>query len=426
MCKSVEQSKIAVIGLGYVGLPLAVEFSKCLEVIGFDNNSFRVDELRNGHDSTLEVSDEELISASKLSITADIKDIEECNVYIVTVPTPINENKQPDLFSLLKASNDISNVLKEGDVVIYESTVYPGATEDECVPILEKGSGLKFNKGFYVGYSPERINPGDKENTLVNIKKVTSGSTEAAADFIDRLYRLVVTAGTYKASSIKVAEAAKVIENTQRDVNIALVNEISIICDALGVDIYDVIKAASTKWNFVELYPGLVGGHCIGVDPYYLLHKSISVGYVPDVIRSAREINDNMAEYKASKIIKLIINNNRLVKGSKFLIVGVTFKENCPDLRNSKVFDLKAELENYGMEVECFDPVADSDKAIDEHGVPLIEKPDFTSYDAILIAVPHKAVLEMKNELERAVDFGVMLLDMKNGFSNQSIGQIII
>lgn len=340
-----KNTKIAMIGLGYVGLPLAVEFGKKYETLGFDINQLRIDELKSGHDLTLEVSNEELLSANKLSYSSSVDDIAQCNVYIVTVPTPINDHKQPDLTPLEKASNLIGKVLQQGDIVIYESTVYPGATEEVCVPILEKTSNLIFNKGFFVGYSPERINPGDKEHRVTNILKVTSGSTEQIAEYVDQLYKSIITAGTYKASSIKVAEAAKVIENTQRDVNIALINELALIFNRLEIDTEEVLLAAGTKWNFLPFRPGLVGGHCIGVDPYYLTYKAQSIGYNPEIILSGRRINDGMGEYVVSRLVKLMLNNKLQVQDANILIMGFTFKENCPDIRNTRVVDIVKELQ---------------------------------------------------------------------------------
>ncbi|MDY7219626.1 Vi polysaccharide biosynthesis UDP-N-acetylglucosamine C-6 dehydrogenase TviB [Denitrificimonas sp. JX-1] len=341
--------KLAVIGLGYVGLPLAVEFGKKRSVVGFDINQPRIDALKAGHDTTLEVSDEELAEAKYLSYTANLEDLKDCNVYIVTVPTPINEHKQPDLTPLIKASETIGKVLQKGDIVIYESTVYPGATEDDCVPVLERVSGLTFNQDFYAGYSPERINPGDKEHRVTNIKKVTAGSTPEIADIVDDLYNEIIIVGTHKASSIKVAEAAKVIENTQRDVNIALVNELAIIFNKLGIDTEAVLQAAGTKWNFLPFRPGLVGGHCIGVDPYYLTHKAQSIGYQPEIILSGRRLNDGMGEYVVSQLIKAMLKRRIHVQGARVLVMGLTFKEDCPDLRNTRVVDIVKELKEYGI-----------------------------------------------------------------------------
>ncbi len=355
--------KIGVVGLGYVGLPLAVEFGKRFNTVGFDIKAARVDELKKGHDSTLETTEEELASAKKLSYTTRLDDLKSCSVFIVTVPTPIDEYKRPDLTPLEKSSESVGKVLKKGDVVVYESTVYPGCTEEVCVPILERVSGLKFNKDFFCGYSPERINPGDKQHRLTTIRKVTSGSTPEVAEFVDALYRSIVTVGTHKASSIKVAEAAKVIENTQRDVNIALINELALIFNRLGIDTEEVLLAAGSKWNFLPFRPGLVGGHCIGVDPYYLTHKAQAIGYHPEMILAGRRINDNMGSYVAQQIALLMIQNKIQVKGSRILIMGLTFKENCPDVRNTKIVDVVKELEKYGAKVDVCDPWADPDEA---------------------------------------------------------------
>ncbi len=385
-----EDARIAVVGLGYVGLPLAVEFARRLPVVGFDINEARVAELCAGHDRTLEVSDDELAEAAHLSVTADPQDIADCNVFIVTTPTPVNEHKQPDLSPVLSATETIAKVLKPGDVVIYESTVYPGATEEECVPVLERGSGLRFNVDFLVGYSPERINPGDKEHRVHNIVKVTSGSTPEAADFVDALYRRIVTVGTHRASSIRVAEAAKVIENTQRDVNIALINELAILFNRLGIDTEDVLLAAGSKWNFLPFRPGLVGGHCIGVDPYYLTHKAQAVGYHPEIILAGRRLNDSMGAYVASQLVKRMTKEGIPVKGARVLVMGLTFKENTPDLRNTRVVDIIAELEDYGIAVDVHDPWADADEARHHYGIHLIAEPDAGVYDGIVLAVAHR------------------------------------
>lgn len=381
--------KIAVIGLGYVGLPLAVEFGKKRPTIGFDINQRRIDELSKGFDRTLEVDSDELKEATQLSYTSDFNDLSETHIYIVTVPTPINEYKQPDLTPLKMASATVGKTLKKGDIVIYESTVYPGCTEDDCVPILEKESGLKFNQDFFCGYSPERINPGDKEHRLPTIKKVTSGSTPEIAEEVDQLYKEIITAGTHKAATIKVAEAAKVIENSQRDLNIAFVNELALIFDKMGIDTADVLEAAGTKWNFLPFKPGLVGGHCIGVDPYYLTHKAEALGYHPQVILAGRRINDNMGAHVASSVVKLMAQKGSVIKGSKVLVMGITFKENCPDIRNSKVIDVIKELESYGIDVETYDPQADKEEVKHEYGVNLIKTLD-TDYNAIVLAVSHK------------------------------------
>lgn len=386
---------IAVIGLGYVGLPLAVEFGKLYPVTGFDIKEPRIAELREGHDSTLEVSAEELKEARHLTFSGMIADLAKCNTFIVTVPTPIDVHKRPDLTPLIKASETIGKVLKRGDIVIYESTVYPGATEEDCVPVLEKVSGLKFNQDFFVGYSPERINPGDKEHRLPSIKKVTSGSTPEAAEKIDQLYKSIIRAGTHKASSIRVAEAAKVIENTQRDLNIALVNELSKLFSRLGIDTLEVLEAAGTKWNFLPFRPGLVGGHCIGVDPYYLTHKAQAVGYHPEVILAGRRINDGMGRFVASEMIKAMLNKCIQVKGAKVLIMGLTFKENCPDLRNTRVIDVISELKEYKVSVEVYDPWVSVAEAQHEYGITPILDPKAGEYDGIIVAVAHRQFKEL-------------------------------
>jgi len=381
--------KIAIIGLGYVGLPLAVEFGKKTEVVGFDINKSRIAELQSGKDRTLEVTEDELKEATKLSYTANAEDIRGCNIYIVTVPTPIDDHKHPDLIPLQKSSETVGELLKKGDIVIYESTVYPGATEEVCVPILEQSSGMILNRDFYCGYSPERINPGDKERRLSTIKKVTSGSTPEIADKVDALYQTVITAGTHKASSIKVAEAAKVIENTQRDVNIALINELALIFNHLEIDTEEVLKAAGSKWNFLPFRPGLVGGHCIGVDPYYLTHKAVEVGYHPEMILAGRRLNDNMGHYVADQVAKLMTQKRIHVVDSKILIMGLTFKENCPDLRNTRVVDLIAEFESFNCHVDVYDPWVDKQEAEEEYCITPIEAPQTANYDAIILAVAH-------------------------------------
>lgn len=383
------------IGLGYVGLPLAVEFGRKYQTVGFDINQHRIQELRAGRDHTLEVSEEELAEAKLLTYSADLQDIADCSVYIVTVPTPINEHKQPDLTPLQKASDLLGKVIKAGDIVIYESTVYPGATEEVCVPILEKVSGLTFNRDFYVGYSPERINPGDKQHRVTNILKVTSGSTPEIAEKIDALYKSIITAGTHKASSIKVAEAAKVIENTQRDVNIALINELALIFNKLGIDTEEVLLAAGTKWNFLPFRPGLVGGHCIGVDPYYLTHKAQAIGYNPEVILSGRRINDGMGVYVVSQLVKLMLKKRVHVQEANVLIMGLTFKENCPDIRNTRVVDIIAELKTYGVNVEVYDPWVNAEEAKHEYGITPVVKPVAGKYDAIILAVAHDQFKKM-------------------------------
>ena len=393
-----QNTHIAIIGLGYVGLPLAVEFGKKYPVLGFDINKARLAELSKGHDSTLEVDDQELAEAKHLTYSSSLDDLKACNVFIVTVPTPINEHKQPDLTPLIKASEIIGKVLKQGDIVIYESTVYPGATEEDCVPVLERVSGLTFNKDFFCGYSPERINPGDKEHRVTTILKVTSGSTPEVAETVDQLYRSIITAGTHKASSIKVAEAAKVIENTQRDVNIGLINELALIFNKLGIDTEEVLKAAGTKWNFLPFRPGLVGGHCIGVDPYYLTHKAQSVGYHPEIILAGRRLNDGMGAYVASQLVKAMLKKRIHVEGSRVLVLGLTFKENCPDLRNTKVVDIIAELQDYGVSVDCYDPWINATEAQHEYGITPVSEPAVGAYDGIVLAVAHKEFAAMGAE----------------------------
>jgi len=386
---SLQEVKLAVLGLGYVGLPLAVEFGKNRSVVGFDINQQRIDALKAGHDVTLEVSDDELKEASQLVYSASLDDLRSSNVFIVTVPTPIDEHKQPDLTPLIKASETIGSVLKKGDVVIYESTVYPGATEEDCVPVLEKISGLKFNVDFFAGYSPERINPGDKEHRVTTIKKVTSGSTPAAADLVDALYKEIITAGTHKASCIKVAEAAKVIENTQRDLNIALINELAIIFNRMGIDTEAVLQAAGTKWNFLPFRPGLVGGHCIGVDPYYLTHKAQSIGYHPEIILAGRRLNDGMGAYVVSQLVKAMLKRRIHVDGARVLVMGLTFKENCPDLRNTRVVDIINELAEYNIQVDVYDPWVAIEEARHEYGVTPVTEPAIAAYDGIVLAVAH-------------------------------------
>lgn len=381
--------KLAVIGLGYVGLPLAVEFGKHRSVIGFDINQARINALNVGHDATLEVSDEELASASQLQFSANPDSLVDCNVYIVTVPTPIDEHKRPDLTPLIKASESIGKTLKKGDIVIYESTVYPGATEEDCVPVLEAVSGLTFNQDFFAGYSPERINPGDKEHRVTTITKVTSGSTPEIAELVDQLYGSIITAGTHKASSIKVAEAAKVIENTQRDLNISLVNELSMIFNRMGIDTEEVLQAAGTKWNFLPFRPGLVGGHCIGVDPYYLTHKAQSIGYHPEVILAGRRINDGMGRHVASELVKAMLHRCIQVNGARVLVMGLTFKENCPDLRNTRVVDVVKELQDYNITVDVHDPWIDAAESEHEYGISPVAQPQQGAYDAIILAVGH-------------------------------------
>lgn len=398
-----DQKKIAVIGLGYVGLPLAVEFGKIRPVVGFDINQNRIDALRGGHDSTLEVSKGELDEAAHLSFTNDSAGIAEANIYIVTVPTPIDAHKRPDLTPLIKASETLGRVLKRGDIVIYESTVYPGATEEDCVPVLERVSGLIFNKDFFAGYSPERINPGDKTHRLPDIRKVTSGSTSEIAEEVDKLYASIITAGTFKAESIRVAEAAKVIENTQRDLNIALINELAIIFNKMGIDTEAVLKAAGTKWNFLPFRPGLVGGHCIGVDPYYLTHKAEEVGYHPQVILAGRRINDGMGAYVAGQLVKAMLRRRIQVDGSRVLVLGLTFKENCPDLRNTRVIDVIEELRDYGINVDVHDPWVSAKEAKAEYGITLTEIPQVGSYDGVVMAVNHDKFRDSGAEALRAL-----------------------
>lgn len=392
---SLEFSKLAVIGLGYVGLPLAVEFGKHRPLVGFDINTKRIEALQAGHDSTLEVSDDELVEAGDLRFSSTLSDLEGCNTFIVTVPTPLDAHKRPDLTPLIKASETIGKVLKRGDVVIYESTVYPGATEEDCVPVLERVSGLKFNIDFFAGYSPERINPGDKTHRLTTITKVTSGSTPGVADFVNDLYASIITAGTHKASSIRVAEAAKVIENTQRDLNIALINELAVIFNRMGIDTEAVLKAAGTKWNFLPFRPGLVGGHCIGVDPYYLTHKAEAIGYHPQIILAGRRLNDGMGGYVAGQLAKALLRKRIHVQGARVLVMGLTFKENCPDLRNTRVVDVIAELQDYGIEVDVYDPWVDAAAAEHEYGITPISQPDTGVYDGIVLAVAHQEFTEM-------------------------------
>jgi UDP-N-acetyl-D-galactosamine dehydrogenase len=390
MLVQLDNANVGIIGLGYVGLPLAVEFGKKFPTVGFDINTSRVEELIQGHDFTLEVSTEELASASHIQYSADVNKLSACNVYIVTVPTPIDKHKQPDLSPLVKASAMLAKVINKGDIVIYESTVYPGATEEVCLPEVERHSGLLFNKDFYAGYSPERINPGDKEHRVTNILKVTSGSSPEVADFIDDLYKSIISAGTYKASSIQVAEAAKVIENTQRDLNIALINELAVIFNKLNIDTEEVLKAAGTKWNFLPFRPGLVGGHCIGVDPYYLTHKAQAIGYNPEVILAGRRINDAMGEYVVSQLVKTMLKRKLPVNGANVLVMGLTFKENCPDVRNTKVVDIVKELAEYDMNVDVYDPWVKAADAKKEYDVDLITEPLKEHYHAVIFAVAHE------------------------------------
>jgi UDP-N-acetyl-D-galactosamine dehydrogenase len=423
---NIDEAKIAVIGLGYVGLPLAIEFAKKYKVLGFDINSERVNELIHGTDRTREANLEELSrvlmagqeNEKGLTFSSDPALLYTCNVYIVTVPTPINQYKAPDLVPLLKASEMLGRILKKNDVVIYESTVYPGCTEEDCVPVLEEFSGLKFNEDFFCGYSPERINPGDKINTLTKIKKVTSGSTPETADFVDGLYASIITAGTHKAPSLKVAEASKAIENAQRDINISFVNELALIFNRMGIDTTDVIEAAGTKWNFLKYKPGLVGGHCIGVDPYYLAHKAESLGYHPQVILSGRRVNDNMGMFIANQVIKLMIGKGQVVKGAKVLILGVTFKENCPDIRNTRVVDIYNELHQFGLNVDIYDPWADSREVMEEYGLQILNHMNGDKYEALIIAVAHKEFLTIDYRYYR--DRGAIIFDTKS-FIDRSV-----
>lgn len=387
--------QIAVIGLGYVGLPLAVEFGKKYKVVGFDINEKRISELKEGIDKTLESNSDEIRSSINLTFSSTKEDLQLCNVFIVTVPTPIDQFKAPDLKPLIKASEMIGTILKKGDIVIYESTVYPGCTEEDCVPVLEKHSGLIYNEDFFCGYSPERINPGDKVNTLTRIKKVTSGSTPAIAEIVDQLYASIITAGTHRAPSLKVAEASKAIENAQRDVNISFINELALIFDRMGIDTTDVIDAAATKWNFLKYKPGLVGGHCVGVDPYYLAHKAEALGYHPQVILSGRRVNDNMGMFVANKVIKLMIKKGHRINGSKTLILGITFKENCPDIRNSRVIDIYQELRQFGLDVDVYDPHANKKEVAHEYKIDLVDDINKHQYDAVILAVSHEQFLEI-------------------------------
>jgi UDP-N-acetyl-D-glucosamine/UDP-N-acetyl-D-galactosamine dehydrogenase len=412
------KDKICLIGLGYVGLPLAVAFAEKFHVVGFDISSTRIQELKDGHDMTLEIDDNLLASVKdNIQYTSDIKDAKDCNIYIVTVPTPIDKSNRPDLTSLVESSKTIGSVLSENDIVIYESTVYPGVTEDICVPELEKSSGMKFNQDFYCGYSPERINPGDKEHTVTKILKVTAGSTPKIAKEVDDLYKQVITAGTYMASSIKVAEASKVIENTQRDVNIALINELALIFDKMGIDTNEVLEAAATKWNFIKLKPGLVGGHCIGIDPYYLISKAEELGYQPDLILASRQINNGMSRYIANQTIKEMIKAGKLIKDSNILILGVTFKEDCPDMRNTKVVDIIEELKDFGANVDVYDPWVDHAEAKKWYKHGIIKNPleSDKKYDAIIVAVGHKVFKEyVKSDYGQLSNDIQIVIDVKN------------
>jgi UDP-N-acetyl-D-galactosamine dehydrogenase len=395
---TLENLKVAIIGLGYVGLPLAVEFGKKYPTLGFDINQKRVEELIQGHDFTLEVSSDELADSPYISYSNDVEALKASNIYIVTVPTPIDQHKQPDLTPLIKASQMLAKVISKGDIVVYESTVYPGATEEVCIPEVEKNSGLVFNKDFFAGYSPERINPGDKEHRVTNILKVTSGSTPEIAELVDNIYGSIITAGTYKASSIQVAEAAKVIENTQRDLNIALINELAVIFNKLNIDTEEVLKAAGTKWNFLPFRPGLVGGHCIGVDPYYLTHKAQAIGYNPEVILAGRRINDSMGEYVVSQLVKTMLKAKLPVNGANVLVMGLTFKEDCPDVRNTRIVDILAELAEFDINVDVFDPWVNPADAKHEYGVELVAQPKQAHYDAVIFAVAHKQFKAMSND----------------------------
>ncbi len=422
MIRDLNDIKIAIIGLGYVGLPLAVEFGKKYQTLGFDINKGRITELQQGTDSTLEVSDEELADTTNLTYSCEVADLKTANVYIVTVPTPIDKHKQPDLTPLIKASEMLGKVVNKDDIIIYESTVYPGATEEACIPVVERVSGLVYNQDFYAGYSPERINPGDKEHRVTNILKVTSGSTPEIATLVDDLYRSIITAGTHKASSIKVAEAAKVIENTQRDVNIALINELSIIFNKLNIDTLEVLEAAGTKWNFLPFRPGLVGGHCIGVDPYYLTHKAQSVGYHPEMILAGRRLNDGMGAYVVSQLVKHMLHKRIQVEGANVLIMGLTFKENCPDLRNTKIVDIVSELKEYNINVDITDPWCSSEEAEHEYNLSLTEQPNTDHYDAIILAVSHNEFKAMGVDNIRALGkSNHVLYDLKYVLPKESV-----
>jgi len=412
-----ESIHIGIIGLGYVGLPLAVEFGKKYPVTGFDIHQLRINELMAGHDRTLETTDEELAAATHLKYTTNLEEIKDCNYYIVTVPTPIDQHKRPNLTPLIRASESVGKVLKKGDIVIYESTVYPGATEEDCVPVLEKFSGLKFNQDFFCGYSPERINPGDKLHTVTKILKVTSGSTPECAQKVDNLYKSIIVAGTYLASSIKVAEAAKVIENSQRDINIAFVNELALIFNKMGIDTLEVLAAAGTKWNFLEFSPGLVGGHCIGVDPYYLTHKAQELGYNPEIILAGRRLNDRMGFYVANRVIKHMIRKGHTIANSRILMLGITFKENCPDIRNSRAIDVVSEFNEYSCKVDVFDPWADHSEVKHEYNIDLIDKPG-NNYDAVVLAVAHNEFKEL--DIQSLGTETAVIYDIK-GFLDKSL-----
>ena len=422
MSMSLNDVKIAVIGQGYVGLPLAVEFGKKYKTLGFDINQARIAELQSGQDATLEVSPEELAESTHITFSANADDLKDCNIYIVTVPTPIDAHKNPDLTPLIKASQMLGKVVSVDDIIIYESTVYPGATEEVCLPEVEKSSGLTFNKDFFAGYSPERINPGDKEHRVINIKKVTSGSNDEIATFVDDLYKSIIIAGTHKASSIKVAEAAKVIENTQRDVNIALINELAIIFNKLNIDTLEVLEAAGSKWNFLPFRPGLVGGHCIGVDPYYLTHKAESVGYHPEMILAGRRLNDNMGEYVVSQLVKCMLKKSIQVKDANVLVMGLTFKENCPDLRNTKVVDIVSELKEYNMNVDILDPWCSNEGAQKEYGLEVIKEAKQDNYDAVILAVAHNEFKVMgADEIKALGKADSVIYDLKYVLSKEAV-----
>ncbi len=420
--RELSEVRLGIVGLGYVGLPLAVEFAKHFPTVGFDINPKRIAELRAGHDSTLEVSDEELRAVPHLRYSDDLSELDGCNTYVVTVPTPIDAHKRPDLTPLESASRAVGKVLARGDVVIYESTVYPGATEEVCVPILEEVSGLRFNEDFFVGYSPERINPGDKIHRLTTIVKVTSGSTPDTARFVDALYARIIEAGTHPASSIRVAEAAKVIENTQRDVNIALINELALIFNRLGIDTLEVLEAAGSKWNFLPFRPGLVGGHCIGVDPYYLTHKAQEIGYHPEMILAGRRINDGMGAYIAEQVVKMMTKRRIHVVDSRVLILGLTFKENCPDLRNTRVIDIIREFQDYHAQVDVYDPWVDPNEAYEEYGILPVPRPEEGAYDAIILAVAHRQFIERGADGIRALGKpGAVFYDVKSVLPREAV-----
>ncbi len=417
-----DQLKIAIVGLGYVGLPLAVEFGKTVATVGFDIQQKRIEELKSGQDHTLETSPEELKQAMHLSYTTQVDDLKDCNFFIVTVPTPIDEYKQPDLTPLVKASETIGKVLKKDDIVVYESTVYPGATEEVCIPVLEKVSGLRFNQDFFAGYSPERINPGDKEHRVTNILKITSGSTPEVADVVDEVYNLIIRAGTHKAPSIKVAEAAKVIENTQRDVNIALINELALIFNKMGIDTEDVLKAAGTKWNFLPFRPGLVGGHCIGVDPYYLTHKAQAIGYHPEIILAGRRLNDGMGAYVVTQLVKTMVKKRIQVEGAKVLVLGLSFKENCPDIRNTRIIDIIQELQEYHIEVDVHDPWVDAAEVQHEYGLELTTELKHHYYDAVVLAVAHHQFKTLSREdIANLCKANFVLYDLKYVLDKDSV-----